>query len=401
VLHFRCPACQDKLSLPRAAAGARGPCPKCGREIIGPDPSRGLEARFPEAPPEPEPPAPEPPPEPSAPDPAPPAPVETPPGPSPLAVDGEPPPPHAPLPRRSPSPPREPAIPKPRNEVFRVLPIAVILLLMAVAGFLLWKAVPLLRGELDEDPPASDPASTAGPAGGGERGPTAATTDDEPGLAEEPVTTEREVAAARAVLEAFLEAPNWAVRSAFVCSPERVKVLMRESVGTRDDGPVATTSTELLGSEDGVTVFRVATEALPAGFPVRVLATDVGPKVDWEAFTGFHEDRFRKFVEGPAGSSGVFRVLVHREPPGAKDAASRHVRFRLSVPMPDREQVVWVARDSGELERIEAALGDPDAGPGAGGEGVPVVLGLKKSVYSGKTYFEVSELVAIGWDPRD
>src|SRR5690606_11637959 len=56
-LRFDCPACGVTLSVPPAAAGVSGPCPKCWQEIVSPDPARGQSARLAVTPPPAVPPA--------------------------------------------------------------------------------------------------------------------------------------------------------------------------------------------------------------------------------------------------------------------------------------------------------------------------------------------------------
>jgi hypothetical protein len=42
---FYCPACGTPLSLPVAASGQQGPCPRCSQEIVAPDLESGAPAR--------------------------------------------------------------------------------------------------------------------------------------------------------------------------------------------------------------------------------------------------------------------------------------------------------------------------------------------------------------------
>ncbi len=248
-------------------------------------------------------------------------------------------------------------------------------------------------------PPSPDPLPEPAPEPGPEPGPEPLPADPAP----QPPATNLPVP--EATLRAFLEAPDWRNRGKWVLDPDTILPAMEKHAAQAGDGPIATTSVTLLEVAGSTHIFKVCTPALPEGFPVAVSTTDEGPMIDWESFIGFHDDHFRKFLEGPAGKSGIFDLLVKPEPEQAGDGAAHFARYRLSVPMPGRETVAWIPKESVALARLRAIF------DGSGGfdkatvdrlaeTGVPLVLALeKKATNDGRDFIEIRDFVAIGWGP--
>ena len=125
--------------------------------------------------------------------------------------------------------------------------------------------------------------------------------------------------------------------------------------------------------------------------------------IDWKSFIGFHDDHFKEFIEGPTGRSGILDLLIKPDPDETE--AGNFIRYVLSVPMPDRETTAYIRKDSVASARLLALF----AG-GAGFDegvieklketGVPVVLAVaKRQTGDGRSYFEIEDLVAVGWEP--
>ena len=211
---------------------------------------------------------------------------------------------------------------------------------------------------------------------------------------------------ADATLKAFLEAPDWRERAKHVLVPDQVRELIEKHAAQAGDGPIPVTAVHLDDLQAANYLYKVKTVELPDGFPVALIATDEGPKVDWEAFVGFHDDHFRKFAEGPVGRSGIFQLLVKPDPSENEEGA-HFQRFRLGVPMPDREQLAWMKKDAVGLAKLRAVFqGGPSLDKATvdkmvEGQGVPVVLALeKKETNDGKAFIEITDYVAFGWGPR-
>jgi hypothetical protein len=211
---------------------------------------------------------------------------------------------------------------------------------------------------------------------------------------------------ADSTLKAFLEAPDWKTRAKHVLVPDQISDLMEQHAAQSGDGPIPVTEVSLDALQSSNYLYKVRTAGIPEGFPVALVATDQGPKVDWEAFIGFHDDHFRKFAEGPVGRSGIFQLLVKPDP--AENEAGLHFqRFRLNVPMPGREQLAWVRKDSEALAKMNSVF---DGTPGLdkasveemlAHQGVPLVLALeKKATNDGRAIIEITGYVAFGWGPR-
>lgn len=434
-VRFDCPACHAVLTVPAAAAGLQGPCPKCWQEIVSPDPARGLPARLPAAPaPAPVPvavvPAATPPPAaaptpplpdavpepPPVPEPlketAPVAPAETP---APAPANSEPEPaaaaPAEPTPKTAPDLP-DPApasLPAPKSRgIGWLIPSLLFSAVFAAVGFQLGKSH---RPPLPVDPPANpvaplsaEPATEPEPPSPPD--PVTAPEPVTPPVPVEPIPTPDPVRpTAEATLRAFLEAPDWKTRGERVLDPDVILPALEKYAAQAGDGPFATTSVRFLEQTGHTHLFKVCTPAIPEGFPVAVTETTEGPMIDWESFIGFHDDHFRKFLEGPPGKSGIFDLLVKPETATPDDPAAHFVRYRLSVPMPGRETVAWIPKESVALARLRAIF------DGSGGfdkatvdqlmeTGVPLVLALeKKKTNDGRDYIEIKDFVAIGWGP--
>ena len=158
--------------------------------------------------------------------------------------------------------------------------------------------------------------------------------------------------------------------------------------------------------DEPVHIYEVRTPAIPEGFPVAVVNTGEGAKVNWENFINFHDDLFRKFTEGPPGTSGVFHVYVKPETPAPGDAESHFVRFRLSVPMPGREHTAFIRKDSVSLAVLKSNFegsgewNKEQADLMLKGTGGPATLKLsKRKTNDERSYIEIDELVGIGWKP--
>ncbi|QJE98382.1 hypothetical protein [Luteolibacter luteus] len=185
---------------------------------------------------------------------------------------------------------------------------------------------------------------------------------------------------------------------------------MRSSIEKRatelGDGPFPVTSITLLETAGSSHIYKVCTAAIPEGFPVSVMETSDGAKVNWESFVNFHDDLFRKFAAGPIDTPGIFHVFVKPDPPAAGEAESNFSRFKLSVPMPGREQLAWIRKDSVALAKMRGIF------EGSGQfdkelvdkllseSGVAFSLKLvKRQPNERQQFIEIVDFVAIGWLP--
>lgn len=228
----------------------------------------------------------------------------------------------------------------------------------------------------------------------------------EPAKPEAPAPPAKVQLSADAALKAFLEAPDWKSRTELVIFPDDMRASIEKRATEIGDGPFPATSVTLLETAGPSHIYKVCTTAVPEGFPVAVMETKDGAKVNWESFVNFHDDLFRKFAEGPAGTTGVFHVLVKPDPPAAGEAESNFSRFKLSVPMPGREQLAWIRKDSVALAKMRGIFegsGLLDKGlveKLLSEDGVAFSLKLAKRQPNEKQQFiEIVDFVAIGWLP--
>ncbi len=207
-------------------------------------------------------------------------------------------------------------------------------------------------------------------------------------------------AAAEATLRAFLEAPDWAARSAYVLERERVKTAMEAYSHEVPDGPTDYKSITVKQSQtdemsgNTLFIFLVVTKDMPSGIPVAVAETAQGWLIDWPTFVEFRDDQFRKFAEGPANQTGRFHLIVTNPPPArAANTESEHfVSFLLDPPFPDRQQLAFVKKNSDAYATCRAATA-------SGGIFTPVLEITKLATSDGKDYLEILRVIAPDWRP--
>lgn len=395
-IQFNCPACGTLLRVPHAMAAKEGPCPVCQREIIAPDPATGIPAhevladpvwRFNDFPPV-----------------------------LPLKAEAEEP---APLPRLLPEiliPDEPEPISRPRAKNALWLPcvfsVAVGLAVGFAVGVRSTRDPVKVAAAAPSMPPVQaveKPAAVETPEPVPE--PVAAPVPEkiaEPvkPVADAPAEEKKEEpakisAAAEASLRAFLDAPDWAARSAHVLSVEKVREAMEAYSREVPDGPTPYQSISLKQSQvDEATgntlfIFLVVTEEFPTGIPVAVAETPQGWLVDWQAFVEFRDDRFTKFADGPADRIGCFQLIVSAPPSvrAANNENEHFVSFLLDPPFPGRQKLAFVKRDSEACAIFQSATAN-------GQIFTPVLEIAKRTTPDGKNYLEILKVIASDWRPR-
>ena len=336
-------------------AAVQGPCPICHQEIVAPDPARGHEARI--APP--------------------------------------PPPDEAQRQTEATAPPEEPA-PAPHRGT-RSTPICLTAAVCLLAGYLIGVRS---RPELPTvKPPVKIPAAHR-------EAPAPEPDGDETNVppsqpeAPEPEPLKASVAA-EAALKAFLDAPDWATRASHVLSPETVRSAMEVYSHTMPDGPTPYESITVQNSYtdrstgNALFIFELVTTAHPTGIPVAVVEADGSWQVDWQTFIEFHDNHFDSFANGPIGESGRFHLIVSTPPTErAANTENEHFSsFLLDPPMPDRQRLAYVRKPSAIHATLKAATAD-------GTVFTPVLELTKIETPSGKTYLEITGVVAEDWLPN-
>ena len=451
-IQFHCPACRTQLRVPPAAAGFQGPCPACGRDIIGPIPERGLAARlvpedafspFPGTPaderrelpedpvataPEPlTPPAPDPPAaaQPAAPEPAateepfspfadPPAEAET--EPEPEAVK------ESPEKESSESLPPTPAKDATENaeclapRSYRRLRTGILVLscllcslISFVAGYItaqkaqVFPAPIFADGLMDSDLPETpveievpeieeinlspQPAEETEP-------------EEEVELSTNPSDPEPRPAA-KATLEAFLSAPDWSSRMAYVQDPDEVRAAMKAWGEARGGGPIETTvitSTHVFADQEH---FLVETASMPSGFPVTLQRVGEDWRIDWEIFEEFHDDAYHQFASGKGGEIGEFHLYLKPHP---TDDPNGFARYQLTAPIKGRSYPAFAKRGRLAQAKITALIESEAVQENEAlqklleGNGIPLVLKLSyQSKGQGQNFLLIEDLVAQGW----
>jgi hypothetical protein len=206
-------------------------------------------------------------------------------------------------------------------------------------------------------------------------------------------------AMAETALKAFLDAPDWTTRSAYVLLPEKMRAAMQAYSQESNDGPTPYESISVENSytdkESGSTlfIFKVTTKQHPQGFPVAVAETKSGWQIDWESFIEFRDDLFKTFVEGPAGKTGRFHLIVSTPPQArATNTENEHFSsFLLDPPLPGRQRMAYVKKTSEIHGRLKQMT--------EGGIFTPVLEVAKRTTPDGKSYLEITRIIAEDWLP--
>ncbi|MCW1926370.1 hypothetical protein OKA05_27715 [Luteolibacter arcticus] len=209
------------------------------------------------------------------------------------------------------------------------------------------------------------------------------------------------IAAPEAALKAFLSAPDWRSRAKHTLHGDRLLKKMEAYHTDTPDGPTKTLSLTVDASHDdpekGTNLFtyRVGTETHPKGFPVAILQTPDGWKVDWETFVEFRDDHFRRFATGEGSDIGAFHLVVRNTHYfGAPfSGIDKLTAFRVDPPLLERDQYAFVPTGS-ELHKTLAAATE-------WGHPCPAVLQLaRKKQPDGKTHLEITSILAPNWRPQ-
>ena len=409
VIQFNCPACGTMLRLPLAMAARQGPCPSCRREIVAPDPYRGIGGH--EA--------------------SPPVVLKAPETFRPFAETPPLVPKQVELSAKKPIPKEEPEIILPpeirtRPPVAAAAPpvavphapvseppqraILVLSCLLAGAvglamGYALgvrtaqsFLAIPAASQPLDVAPKIEKPAAVTTPS---EPAPTPPPVAD-PLKVESAKPPEKISAAAEASLQAFLEAPDWAARNAYVLYPDKVRNAMEAYSHAVPDGPTAFKSITVKQSQvDPATgntlfIFIVTTEQFPSGIPVAVKETSGGWLIDWLAFVEFRDSLFQKFVDGPADKGGFFHLIVSLPPPdSAKTSGNENfTAYLLQSPLADKAQLAYVKKNSPVAKTLQEQTA-------SGRSYAPVLEVEKRTTPDKQNYFEILSVKADDWFPRE
>ena len=250
--------------------------------------------------------------------------------------------------------------------------------------------------------PAPQPAPQATPQPAPQAAPTPPPAPAAPPATPESASAPAPLPAPEAALRAFLVAPDWKSRARHVLRPAETTPKLEAYHATAPDGPTAFVSLRADASRGGgekdarLLSYLVATAQNPDGYPVALIETAEGWKVDWETFIEFRDDHFGRFAAGQGSESGAFHVLVRNthyfgEPfPGS----DRLTAFRLDPPLPDRNHYAFVATGSDLHKALAGATewGRPCA---------PVLQLARKPHGDSKFHLEIEAILAPNWRPRE
>ncbi len=377
VIQFNCPVCGTLLRLPLAMAAQQGPCPQCRSEIIAPDPHSGIgasEAVPPVLAEKPKPPAPF---------------AETPPAvpetQEPLEIIPEPEP-------VKPTPPV--AAPPPRGMM------GLACLFAGMVGMAMGYALGVRSSKCSAASAAAMQPLEIVPKVETVVAPVV-TENVTPPAPPEPPPLVKVSAAAEASLRAFLEAPDWAARSAHVLFPEKTRSALEAYSRETPDGPTAFKSIAVKQSQideatgNTLLVFSVTTAQHPGGIPVAIQETPGGWLVDWATFVEFRDGLFEKFAEGPAEKTGTFHLILTLPPPdrAANTANESFSSYLLQSPLSAKARLAYVKKSTPLAATLEAHTMN-------GQSYAPVLEVIKRTTPDKRDYLEILAVKADDWIPR-
>ncbi len=387
VIQFNCPVCGTLLRLPLAMAAQQGPCPHCQQEIVAPDPYRGIGAH--EAVPPVMPKVPEA---------------------SPLFAET---PPLVPKVRESLEKTAEPEQLRSAPAEVEIItpPVLVVppekspsrgMMLLAcwfagAVGLAMGYAYGVRTSKCSSVNSAATQPLEIAPKVEAVSAPVLV----EPTPPPEPAPSVKVSAAAEASLRAFLEAPDWAARSAHVLFPEKVRSAMEAYSRETPDGPTAFKSIAVKQSQIDETtgntllIFYVTTTQHPGGIPVAIQETPNGWLVDWATFVEFRDGLFEKFAEGPAEKPGFFHLGVALPSPerATNTANESFSSYLLQSPIADKARLAYVKKNTPVAATLEAQT--TNARPYA-----PVLELVKRTTPDKREYLEILSVKADDWIPR-
>jgi hypothetical protein len=260
-------------------------------------------------------------------------------------------------------------------------------------------AAPTRKAEEKQPPdpaPPSPPAKTVPPPA-----PEQTNAPTPPAPVEPEPPAQPDVAQAEKILREFLAAATVEDRARHALGGETALARMKEYHRTWPDHATTVGVVKLEHEEKDedsgmpMAIFQVTTEALPNGFPVMLMFTDAGWKVDWDVFTEFRDNRFENFAKGPAGATGRFHLVVRNTHYFGErfDGLDGLTAYRLDPPMPDREQYAFAPTGSEVQKKLSEQTG-------WGRPFTPVLELVKHTSPNGVGWIEIKKILATDWRPK-
>ena len=257
-------------------------------------------------------------------------------------------------------------------------------------------------GAPDERTPPDAPAPPAAPTGPG-AGAAIGATPPAPAPETKPTAppASRGAEAARETLDAFLAAGSVQARAEHVQSrnavrPEMEAYYEKHPLQTEIGSIAFKLSGQVPDSDRQFHVFQVTTSDQPEGFPVSVEETSDGPKVNWVAFTQFHDNALGKFVKIYQHQPATFHAIVERAHyfrTDVPDVGSK-VCLRVRPPIPGYEGYAFIDSES-PLAKVASKKFEWDH------MYFPVVELKWVKTPEGQQYIEMSRIVQDNWRASD
>ena len=169
----------------------------------------------------------------------------------------------------------------------------------------------------------------------------------------------------RKLLDAFLMAPTWEGRIPFIYKGEKLRPKIEAYYQTLEDKPVTTYLPEFDFMEDNpepgqlpYLLYYLKISGRLGEFPVLILVTPDGPKIDWESYVEIRDRHLAAFFQKRERGPRTFRVLLKRESYWGADRktfANLSDFLTYSVESPDQETKVsaFVSHDTPLAKKLK------------------------------------------------
>jgi hypothetical protein len=206
---------------------------------------------------------------------------------------------------------------------------------------------------------------------------------------------------AEKTINAFLNAQSIEERMLFAHEVDNLKETMIAYYegGGVSPGTIQTTAVEMKirgnvpGTKYQTFLYHITTPTQQQGFPVSVEETELGFRVDWEAFVQFNDNQLKNFLATPESTPGNFYVILRRSHFfGAKDKEAENIlSYRVISPIAtDIETFAFVDKRTAVGEFFDKNY--------TWGRTYRPVLGLKwEKTDDGKTRVLISEQIRSSW----
>lgn len=201
-----------------------------------------------------------------------------------------------------------------------------------------------------------------------------------------------------ATLEAFLSAPDWAARLAYVENDPELHARMKKADEEGESPKLELLDIQPTLLDPEFHHYLVKTRTLPKGFPATLRRTEDGWLVAWDAFHEFSTNRLARFLKGELGQTGTFRALIRP----IESKQEHFATYQITNPI-DRSMTLCYARMTPEAtnkastQRGDLSELDQHSDKSALNAGTPAIIDLsQEKTKAGGNYILLKD-ATLGW----